>query len=169
MRSLLFLRLTSSADILLSVISDYNDPSVSVVLGYICHVLVMSSIFLQVPLRHPVKHLGSRSVIYDQVYPDIPDKEREYVYFRSRRWDDNNISTLAFYWAILDFPCTPKDVIGHILITLCSFWIKISANWDGICTIEWRSICGKHWNIYETFCWGMKWVKSDMWPGKFKF
>ncbi|CAH1132989.1 unnamed protein product [Ceutorhynchus assimilis] len=57
---------------------DYQDPGVSVVLGYICHILIMCSIFLQVPLRHPMKHFGSRSVIYNQVYPEIPDKEREF-------------------------------------------------------------------------------------------
>ncbi|ERL94353.1 hypothetical protein D910_11634 [Dendroctonus ponderosae] len=64
---------------------DYQDAGVSVVLGYICHILIMCSIFLQVPLRHPVKHFGSRSVIYDQAYPDIPDKEREFPLYTKGR------------------------------------------------------------------------------------
>ncbi|XP_050295307.1 UV radiation resistance-associated gene protein [Anthonomus grandis grandis] len=64
---------------------DYQDAGVSVVLGYICHILMMCSIFLQVPLRHPVKHYGSRSVIYNQVYPDVPDKDREFpLYIKGR-------------------------------------------------------------------------------------
>ncbi|XP_066250759.1 UV radiation resistance-associated gene protein [Euwallacea similis] len=64
---------------------DCQDAGVSVVLGYVCHVLVMCSMILQVPLRHPMRHFGSRSLIYDQVYPDVPDKEREFPLYTKGR------------------------------------------------------------------------------------
>lgn len=52
---------------------DSPNTGVSVALGYVTHVLTMCSTFLQVPLRYPMTHYGSRSYITDL----IPDRERE--------------------------------------------------------------------------------------------
>ncbi|XP_044254871.1 LOW QUALITY PROTEIN: UV radiation resistance-associated protein [Tribolium madens] len=60
------------------ILSDCSDMGISVALGYITHVLLMTSTFLQVPLRYPMTHYGSRSYITDHVSPILPDREREY-------------------------------------------------------------------------------------------
>nr|XP_015834214.1 PREDICTED: UV radiation resistance-associated gene protein isoform X2 [Tribolium castaneum] len=60
------------------ILSDCSDLGISVALGYITHVLLMTSTFLQVPLRYPMTHYGSRSYITDHVSPILPDREREY-------------------------------------------------------------------------------------------
>ncbi|KAL1518099.1 hypothetical protein ABEB36_001774 [Hypothenemus hampei] len=106
---------------------DCQDPGVSVVLGYISHVLTMCSIFLQVPLRHPVKHFGSRSVIYDQVYPDIPDKEREFHLYTKGKDKahfsyavfllNKNISQLRWYFQHKTTPDL-KETLKHVRLLL---------------------------------------------------
>ncbi|RZC33793.1 sporulation-specific protein 15 [Asbolus verrucosus] len=63
------------------VLSDCSDTGISVALGYITHVLLMSSTFLQVPLRYQMTHYGSRSYITDHVSPILPDKERDFPLF----------------------------------------------------------------------------------------
>lgn len=57
------------------VLSDCADNGISVALGYVTHVLLMCSIFLQVPLRHPVTHYGSRSYITDQISNTSAEKD----------------------------------------------------------------------------------------------
>jgi hypothetical protein len=59
------------------ILSDCSDTGISVALGYITHVLLMCSTFLQVPLRYSMTHYGSRSYITDHVSPNLPERERE--------------------------------------------------------------------------------------------
>ena len=54
-----------------------DDLTVSVALGYVCHMLSMLSVFLDMPLRYPVSHLSSRSLIHDFIDHRLDDKERE--------------------------------------------------------------------------------------------
>jgi len=59
-------------------LTDCSDVQLSVALGYVSHTVQMISIFLQVPLRYPVIHLGSRSLIVDLISDKLPDNEREF-------------------------------------------------------------------------------------------
>lgn len=54
----------------------YDEMTVSVALGYICHLLSMVSMTVDIPLRYPVIYCGSRSLIYDYVNSQINEKER---------------------------------------------------------------------------------------------
>lgn len=58
----------------------HDDLQVSIALGFVTHVVQMISVFLQIPLRYPVVHFGSRSKIVDQI-TDISDSEREFCLF----------------------------------------------------------------------------------------
>lgn len=58
-------------------IADSSDGGLSVALGYVAHILTMCSYFLQVPLRYPVFHMGSRSHIVDQISSILLEKDRE--------------------------------------------------------------------------------------------
>ncbi|CAH2225834.1 UV radiation resistance-associated gene [Pelobates cultripes] len=55
-----------------------DDGSVAVALGYTAHLVSMISFFLQVPLRYPVLHKGSRSAIKDHINDKLTEKEREF-------------------------------------------------------------------------------------------
>jgi len=50
-----------------------DEVMISVALGFVAHLVQMISIFLQVPLRYPIIHFGSRSKIVDHVAEKIPD------------------------------------------------------------------------------------------------
>ncbi|CAH1999062.1 unnamed protein product [Acanthoscelides obtectus] len=63
------------------LMTDNADLGVSVALGYVTHVLIMSSAFLHVPLRYQLTHYGSRSYITDTVSPLLPEKERDFPLF----------------------------------------------------------------------------------------
>ncbi|TWW74101.1 UV radiation resistance-associated gene protein p63 [Takifugu flavidus] len=54
-----------------------DDGSVAVALGYTSHLVLMISCFLQIPLRYPVMHKGSRSSIKDTITDRLSEKERE--------------------------------------------------------------------------------------------
>lgn len=54
-----------------------DEVMISVALGFVAHLVQMISIFLQIPLRYPIIHVGSRSKIVDHVAEKIPDKDRE--------------------------------------------------------------------------------------------
>lgn len=58
-------------------IAECSDGGLSVALGYVAHVLTMCSYFLQVPLRYPVVHMGSRSHIIDHISSILSDRDRE--------------------------------------------------------------------------------------------
>uniref|UniRef100_A0A087Y9L5 UV radiation resistance associated gene n=2 Tax=Poecilia formosa TaxID=48698 RepID=A0A087Y9L5_POEFO len=55
-----------------------DDGSVAVALGYTAHLVLMISCFLQLPLRYPVIHKGSRSSIKDTITDRLSEKEREF-------------------------------------------------------------------------------------------
>nr|CAH7731529.1 unnamed protein product [Callosobruchus chinensis] len=63
------------------VLTDTADLGVSVALGYVTHILIMSSAFLHVPLRYQLTHYGSRSYITDTVSPLLSEKERDFPLF----------------------------------------------------------------------------------------
>lgn len=54
-----------------------DDGSIAVALGYTAHLVLMMSFFLQIPLRYPVIHKGSRSTIKDTITDKLTEKERE--------------------------------------------------------------------------------------------
>ncbi|KAM9321602.1 UV radiation resistance-associated gene protein [Gastrophryne carolinensis] len=55
-----------------------DDGTVAVALGYTAHLVSMISFFLQVPLRYPILHKGSRSAIKDNINDKLTEKEREF-------------------------------------------------------------------------------------------
>ncbi|XP_062983312.1 UV radiation resistance-associated gene protein isoform X3 [Elgaria multicarinata webbii] len=55
-----------------------DDGSIAVALGYTAHLVSMISFFLQVPLRYPIVHKGSRSAIKDNINDKLTEKEREF-------------------------------------------------------------------------------------------
>nr|XP_046265731.1 UV radiation resistance-associated gene protein [Scatophagus argus] len=64
-----------------------DDGSVAVALGYTSHLVLMISCFLQIPLRYPVMHKGSRSSIKDTITDRLTEKEREFpLYSRGERF-----------------------------------------------------------------------------------
>uniref|UniRef100_A0A8C5EYR6 UV radiation resistance-associated gene protein n=1 Tax=Gouania willdenowi TaxID=441366 RepID=A0A8C5EYR6_GOUWI len=64
-----------------------DDGSVAVALGYTSHLVLMISCFLQIPLRYPVIHKGSRSSIKDTITDRLTEKEREFpLYSRGERF-----------------------------------------------------------------------------------
>ncbi|XP_061607236.1 UV radiation resistance-associated gene protein isoform X3 [Phyllopteryx taeniolatus] len=64
-----------------------DDGSVAVALGYTAHLVMMISCFLQIPLRYPVIHKGSRSSIKDTITDRLTEKEREFpLYPRGERF-----------------------------------------------------------------------------------
>ncbi|XP_053790453.1 UV radiation resistance-associated gene protein isoform X3 [Vidua chalybeata] len=54
-----------------------DDGSIAVALGYTAHLVSMISFFLQVPLRYPIIHKGSRSTIKDNINDKLTEKERD--------------------------------------------------------------------------------------------
>lgn len=58
-----------------------NEAMISVGLGFVAHLLQMISYFLNVPLRYPLFHFGSRSTIMDHITDKISEKEREFPLF----------------------------------------------------------------------------------------
>ncbi|KAG7483627.1 hypothetical protein MATL_G00040390 [Megalops atlanticus] len=64
-----------------------DDGTVAVALGYTAHLVLMISCFLQIPLRYPVIHKGSRSSIKDTITDKLNEKEREFpLYPRGERF-----------------------------------------------------------------------------------
>lgn len=58
-----------------------DDGSVAVALGYTAHLVLMISCFLQIPLRYPIMHRGSRSMVKDTITDKLSEKERELPLF----------------------------------------------------------------------------------------
>ncbi|KAJ8927868.1 hypothetical protein NQ314_019612 [Rhamnusium bicolor] len=77
------------------ILTDCSDTKLSIALGYITHIVIMSSTFLQVPLRYPLTHYGSRSYITDNVSPLLPDRERNFPLYT--RGKDKAQFTYAVY------------------------------------------------------------------------
>ncbi|KAK6622934.1 hypothetical protein RUM43_008786 [Polyplax serrata] len=59
----------------------HDDLQISIALGFVTHIIQMISVFLQIPLRYPVVHYGSRSRILDPITDKMPDSEREFCLF----------------------------------------------------------------------------------------
>lgn len=71
--SICFVHLPNSEDF-----NDRDDLMISVALGYVTHVLLMMSHFLDVPLRYPLIHYGTNSSVRDNLVEHFSDKEREF-------------------------------------------------------------------------------------------
>lgn len=54
-----------------------DEETLSVALGYTCHVVSMIAQFLDLPLRYPMKSRGSRSTIMDFAIEKVAEKDRE--------------------------------------------------------------------------------------------
>ncbi|KAK2719608.1 uncharacterized protein LOC136036955 [Artemia franciscana] len=60
----------------------YDDVKLSVALGYVAHVVYMTSYFLNVPLRHPITCKDSRSTVTDQLREgSLKNKEAKFTLF----------------------------------------------------------------------------------------
>lgn len=55
----------------------YQELDLSAALGFTLHLVQMISYIINVPLRYPVVHYGSRSKIVDHINNKIPSKECE--------------------------------------------------------------------------------------------
>lgn len=54
-----------------------DDTMIAVSLGYTCHLTMMISHVLDIPLRFPMELRGSRSLIKDHIHTKLADKDRE--------------------------------------------------------------------------------------------
>lgn len=54
-----------------------NDTEVAVALGFVAHSTQMIANFLNIPIRYPIIHYGSRSKIIDHITENLPDNERQ--------------------------------------------------------------------------------------------
>lgn len=59
----------------------YQELDLSAALGFTLHLVQMISYIINVPLRYPVVHYGSRSKIVDHINNKIPSKECEFCLF----------------------------------------------------------------------------------------
>jgi len=59
--------------------SGYDETTLAIGLGFTCHLVAMISNYLDIPLRYPMLHRGSRSLIYDHIMDKLTDNERELV------------------------------------------------------------------------------------------
>ena len=72
----------------------YDETVLAVGLGFTCHLVAMISNYLDIPLRYPMLHRGSRSLIYDNIMDKLSDSERELVLtFQSDSvsWTDSQV------------------------------------------------------------------------------
>uniref|UniRef100_A0A8C5EXI3 UV radiation resistance-associated gene protein n=1 Tax=Gouania willdenowi TaxID=441366 RepID=A0A8C5EXI3_GOUWI len=111
-----------------------DDGSVAVALGYTSHLVLMISCFLQIPLRYPVIHKGSRSSIKDTITDRLTEKEREFpLYSRGERFHfeygvyllNKNIAQLRYQHGLTtpDLQQTLpnlKNFLEHGLMVRCS-------------------------------------------------
>eukprot|EP00043_Microstomoeca_roanoka_P008474 m.81628 g.81628 ORF g.81628 m.81628 type:complete len:462 (-) comp14255_c1_seq6:166-1551(-) len=58
--------------------SDRDDEALSTALGYVAHLVLMISKYLQLPLRYPLRLLGSRSCIIDDISYDRQERQRRF-------------------------------------------------------------------------------------------
>lgn len=55
-----------------------DDTQIAIALGHTCQLVLMIAKFLQMPLRYPMVHLGSRSIIRDHITAHLSQKERDF-------------------------------------------------------------------------------------------
>lgn len=70
---------------------------VSVALGYVSHFLIMTSRFLDVPLRYCLIYNGSHSSIIDHIDPSLDRAQRVFPLYCQTGSKDKRI---AFYYAV---------------------------------------------------------------------
>lgn len=108
--SICFVHLPNSEDF-----NDRDDLMVSVALGYVTHVLLMMSHFLDVPLRYPLIHYGTNSSVRDNLVEHFSDKEREFpLYLKGKDKMRFNYSVYLLNRNIAQLRCncnlTTKDL-----------------------------------------------------------
>ncbi|XP_005110379.1 UV radiation resistance-associated gene protein [Aplysia californica] len=84
-----------------------DETRVAVALGFTCHLTQMLSHFMDMPLRYPMVHRGSRSLIIDHVHSKLADKDREFPLYSKGKEKfqfnyavfllNKNVSQLRFY------------------------------------------------------------------------
>lgn len=115
--------------------SGHDETMISVALGYVCHVVLMISLFLNVPLRYSVKFSGSRSTIIDHISVMIPDKVREFPLYtkgKDRKYFDygvyllnKNIAQLRIYCGLIT-----KDLSATLPNLSSLIELRLSLNSD---------------------------------------
>ncbi|XP_033214847.1 UV radiation resistance-associated gene protein isoform X3 [Belonocnema kinseyi] len=71
-----------------------NDTDVAVALGFVAHTTQMIANFLNIPLRYPIVHYGSRSKIIDHITESLPDSDRQFPLFARSK------DKLHFHYAV---------------------------------------------------------------------
>ncbi|RUS89951.1 hypothetical protein EGW08_002303 [Elysia chlorotica] len=84
-----------------------DETRLSVALGFTCHLVQMVSHFMDMPLRYPMVHRGSRSVIIDHIHSKLLEKDRDFPLYGKGKEKfqynyavfllNKNISQLRFY------------------------------------------------------------------------
>lgn len=54
-----------------------DEETLSVALGYVCHLVYMIAKLLELPLRYPMVPAGSRSFAVDYTIEKVADRDRE--------------------------------------------------------------------------------------------
>ncbi|EDQ89953.1 uncharacterized protein MONBRDRAFT_7718 [Monosiga brevicollis MX1] len=62
--------------------------------GYVCHVLTLLSKYMNIPMRHPITYLGSRSSICDLSKELVQGQPRRYQLYYNKRDKDSYITAL---------------------------------------------------------------------------
>ncbi|KPP80223.1 hypothetical protein Z043_100137, partial [Scleropages formosus] len=108
-----------------------DDGSVAVALGYTAHLVLMISCFLQIPLRYPVIHKGSRSSIKDTITDKLTEKEREFpLYPRGERFQfEYGVYLLNKNIAQCEFPPPCPSVQVMRLADILSAQLEQSSSW----------------------------------------
>ncbi|XP_029641405.1 UV radiation resistance-associated protein isoform X2 [Octopus sinensis] len=88
-------------------IQGHDDTMVAVGLGYTCHMILMLSHILNLPLRYPMEYRGSRSQIQDHIHTKLSERERNFPLYSKGKKDfyfhygvyllNKNISQLRWY------------------------------------------------------------------------
>ncbi|XP_070538586.1 UV radiation resistance-associated protein-like isoform X2 [Ptychodera flava] len=58
--------------------SGTDDTTIATALGYTCLLMIKMSQFLELPLRYPMYHRGSRSIIRDHITHKLQDRDRDF-------------------------------------------------------------------------------------------
>ncbi|KAG1677989.1 UV radiation resistance associated protein [Nymphon striatum] len=108
----------------------HNDVMICVGLGYVVHILLMLSHLLDIPLRYPVQHFGSRSTIMDHIIDKIEPKDRIFPLFSKGKDKirftygvyllNKNIAQLRHYLGLStrDLRATLPNLLGIIELLL---------------------------------------------------
>ncbi|XP_078381064.1 UV radiation resistance-associated gene protein-like [Oculina patagonica] len=61
-----------------------DEETLSVALGYTCHLVSMIAIFLDLPLRYPMNSRGSRSTVKDFAIEKVAEKDRQFPLYNNK-------------------------------------------------------------------------------------